>query len=57
MHRSRVLTAIALGLVGVAAIGRTAATQEPGHQHMSGMPTVSETEGGTPLYANLGALH
>ena len=57
MHRARILTAIGLGLAGIAGTGRTAATQEQPHQHMSGMPTVTETEAGTPLYTNLGDLH
>jgi hypothetical protein len=52
----KVLTALGLGLAGLAATGQTAPAQEQPHQHMSGMPTVTE-HAGAPLYDNLGALH
>jgi hypothetical protein len=56
MHRMRFLTALGLGLAGVAGTGQVAAAQEQPHQHMSGMPTVTE-HAAAPLYENLGALH
>jgi len=56
MQRTRFLTALALGLTGVAGTGRGAAAQDQPHQHMSGMPTAAESKAGTPLYANLGVL-
>ncbi len=57
MHRTRFLTALGLGLAVAVGTGRSAAGQEQPHQHMSGMPTVTENQAGTPLYENLGSLH
>jgi hypothetical protein len=56
MHKSMFLTALGLGLVVGVGTGRTALAQEQPHQHMSGMPTVTE-HAGAPLYDNLGSLH
>ncbi len=52
MHRTKFLTA--LGLTLAALSGRGAAQE---HQHMSGMPTVTDRTAGAPLYDNLGSLH
>ena len=58
MHRGMFLIALGLGMAGGVGTGRTALAQEdaPQHQHMSGMPSVTETAG-APLYDNLGSLH
>ncbi len=56
MRKSMFLTALGLGLAMGVGTGRTALAQEQPHQHMSGMPTVTE-HAGAPLYSNLGALH
>ncbi|HYC33521.1 MAG TPA: hypothetical protein VEB59_14630 [Gemmatimonadales bacterium] len=57
MHMTRFLAALGLGLAGAAGTARYAAAQdEQAHQHMSGMPTVTD-HAGAPLYENLGALH
>ena len=55
MHRGMFLIALGLGMAGGVGTGRTALAQEdaPQHQHMSGMPSVTETAG-APLYHNLG---
>ena len=58
MQSRTFLIAAGLGMVVGAGTGRTALAQDdaPQHQHMSGMPSVTETAG-APLYDNLGSLH
>ena len=58
MQSRTFLIAAGLGMVVGVGTGRTALAQDdaPPHQHMSGMPSVTETAG-APLYDNLGSLH
>ena len=55
MHRTKLLTTLRLALAGLAGAVPAAAQEQP-HQHMSGMPTVTE-QAGAPLHDNLGSLH